>query len=373
MDWLSILWFILIAVLWTGYLALEGFDIGVGMLLRILGKSDRERAALIKTIAPFWDGNEVWLLTAGGATFAAFPEWYATMFSGMYLALFLILLALILRICAIEWRAKINSPKWRGVWDTIHFVVAWLPPILFGVAFANLVQGMKIEVINPQTLEVISPSEVTPEVLSTHVHAITGGFFSLLSPFTLLGGVILACIFLAHGSLFLTLRTTGELRQKSEKLALPLSIVATLLTAVWALWAQFAYSSSILSLVPLAVAALSLISSTALTLKKNYKFAFAVNFLAIASAVAFIFSAMAPSVMKSSIDPAYSLTIAQASSTHGTLTVMTIVAVTLVPVVLAYTIWSYWVFRARVSEKDIPKIAGLDPKRIRLGANFLSN
>ena len=372
MDWLSILWFILIAVLWTGYLVLEGFDLGVGMLLRIIGKSDQQRSALVKTIAPFWDGNEVWLLTAGGATFAAFPEWYATMFSGMYLALFLILLALILRICAIEWRGKINSLKWRNIWDTIHFISAWLPPILFGVAFANLVQGMKIEVINPSTLEVVAPSAVTPEVLSSHVHALTGGFFSLLSPFTLLGGVVVAAIFLAHGSLFLTLRTTGQLKEKSQKLALPLSIVATLVTAVWALLAQFVYSSSWLSLIPLVIAAVSLVSSTGLTFKKKYTLSFAVNFLAIASAVAFIFSSMAPNVMKSSIDPAYSLTIAQASSTHGTLTVMTIVAVTLVPVVLAYTVWSYWVFRARISEKDILKIAGLDPKRIRLGANFLN-
>lgn len=370
---LSILWFILIAVLWTGYLALEGFDLGVGMLLRIIGKTDKERSALVKTIGPFWDGNEVWLLTAGGATFAAFPEWYATMFSGMYLALLLILVALILRICAIEWRAKIDSLKWRSTWDTIHMVCAWLPPVLFGVAFANLVQGMYIQVVDPQTLEAVAPTEVTPQLLATHVHMITGGFFSLLTPFTLFGGVVVASLFLAHGSLFLSLKTTGQLQQRSEQFALPLVLLATAVTAVWALWAQFAHSGSIYSLVPLAVAALALIASLGATFTKKFKLAFAIDFLALGAAVAFIFSAMAPAVMKSYLDPAYSLTIAQASSTPGTLTVMTVVAVCLVPVVLAYTVWSYWVFRARVSTSHIPDNAGLHPKRIRIGANFLNS
>ena len=152
---LPIVWFILIAVLWTGYLALEGFDFGVGMLLRVLGRDERERRAMVRTIGPHWDGNEVWLLTAGGATFAAFPEWYSTLFSGAYLALLLILLCLIVRICAIEWRSKINSQAWRDAWDWAHTIGAWIPSVLWGVAFANLVQGMRIEVVRTATGAVI--------------------------------------------------------------------------------------------------------------------------------------------------------------------------------------------------------------------------
>ena len=163
---LSILWFILIAVLWTMYLVLEGFDYGVGMLQGFLARDDRERTQALRTIGPHWDGNEVWLLTAGGATFAAFPEWYATMFSGMYLALFLILLALIVRVCAVEWRSKIKSEKWRSVWDRTHAVSALLVPLLFGVAFANLVQGMKIEVVTHGTNAVVAPADV-PASLAT--------------------------------------------------------------------------------------------------------------------------------------------------------------------------------------------------------------
>ena len=144
---LSILWLILIAVLWTGYLTLEGFDFGVGMLLHVLGKDERDRRSMMQAIGPHWDGNEVWLLTAGGATFAAFPEWYGTLFSGAYVALFLILLCLIVRVCAIEWRGKINDQAWRDRWDWIHTVAAWIPSIVWGVAFANMVQGMKIEVV----------------------------------------------------------------------------------------------------------------------------------------------------------------------------------------------------------------------------------
>lgn len=183
MTLLSILWFILIAVLWIGYLTLEGFDFGVGMLLKILGRNEQERRAMMKTIGPHWDGNEVWLLTAGGATFAAFPEWYGTLFSGAYLVLFLILLCLIVRICAIEWRSKINSQKWRDNWDWAHTVSTWLPSILWGAAFANLVQGMKIEVVEVATGNVIPAENVPSEALLAGAsHELTGGFFSLLTP-----------------------------------------------------------------------------------------------------------------------------------------------------------------------------------------------
>lgn len=371
---LSILWFILIAVLWTGYLVLEGFDFGVGMLLPIAARNDRERTTVVRTIGPHWDGNEVWLLTAGGAMFAAFPEWYATMFSGMYLALFLILVMLILRISAIEWRSKIASEKWRTVWDRFHTVAAVTVPLLLGVAFANLVQGMKIEVVERATQEVVPASDVTPEVLAGAAHQLTGGFFSLLTPYTLLGGVALVAICFAHGAQFLALKTKGEVRDRANGVAAPASLVAVVLGAAWVLWGQFAYSNNVWSWIPLMVAALALIASATWSqhATRNEKLSFAASSVGIAGAVSWVFASMAPAVMKSSIDPAYSLTISQASSTHPTLVIMSIVALCLVPIVLAYTTWSYWVFRHRVSTADVDANAGLLPRKIRLGSNFLA-
>lgn len=370
---LSILWFILIAVLWTGYLILEGFDFGVGMLLPVVAKDDRERTQATRTIGPHWDGNEVWLLTAGGATFAAFPEWYATMFSGMYLALFVILVLLILRISALEWRSKIASVKWRSTWDTMHTAAAYGVPLLLGVAFANLVQGMQIEVVD-RAGQVIAPAEVAAN-LNTAAHQLTGGFFSLLTPFTLLGGLVVVAICFAHGAQFLALKAEGAVRKRSNDIAPAASVVATALAAVWVLWGQLAYSENLLAWIPLVIAALALIASAAFSQKamRSEGKAFTFSAVAIAAAVAWIFSAMAPAVMKSSIDPAYSLTIEQASSTPSTLTVMTIVAVCFVPVVLAYTAWSYWVFRHRVSVNDVDTNAGLLPERIRIGHNFLTS
>lgn len=349
---LSLLWFILIAVLWTGYLVLEGFDFGVGMLVKRFPKNESERRVMLNTIGPHWDGNEVWLLTAGGATFAAFPEWYATMFSGMYLALLVILVCLIIRICALEWRAKIREAAWRERWDIAHTIGAWVPAVLWGVAFANLVQGMAIEVVERDGT-VISPDAVAGS-LATASHQLTGGFFSLLTPFTLLGGVVTASIMLCSGALFLAIKTDGGLRARAENLAGTLSLVATAAAAVWVVWGQLAYSDNVFGWIPLVIAAVCLIAVVLLTRAKGYKLAFALNAVAIAAAVAWIFTSMYPSVMKSSIDPAYSLTIAQASSTPYTLGVMTVVALTLVPIVLAYTVWSYWVFRKRISTKQIP-------------------
>ncbi|OKL49899.1 cytochrome d ubiquinol oxidase subunit II [Boudabousia marimammalium] len=369
-SFLQVLWFVLIAVLWTGYLTLEGFGLGSGMLLRRVARTDKERGAISKAIGPHWDGNEVWLLTAGGATFAAFPEWYATMFSGMYLALALILIALIVRICAIEWRKMVNSTKWRNVWDWAHTVSSWLVPLLFGVAFANLVQGMAIEVVDPSNpMTGVGPENVD---LSVHVHNLTGGFFSLLTPFTLLGGVMLTAIFLSHGSLFLAMKLTDEMRERATKMATNTSIVSTGLTAIWALWAQFAFGGSQpLAWIPLAIAAILLIVSTAMTLTGRVRSAFFASFLGIAAAVAFIFTVMAPNVMKSSIHPAYSLTLWDASSSYATLSIMTVVAIILVPIVLAYTVWAYYVFRARISVEDVTP-SGLLPYKIRAGENFLT-
>jgi cytochrome d ubiquinol oxidase subunit II len=372
MDWLSIVWFILIAVLWTGYLILEGFDLGVGALLPFVAKSDEERSQAVKTIGPHWDGNEVWLLTAGGATFAAFPEWYATMFSGMYLALFVILVLLILRIAAIEWRKTIDTVKWRSSWDALHTAAGFGVPLLFGVAFANLVQGMKIEVVDPITLEAV-PTPITEDVLAHSVHNLTGGFFSLLTVFTLLGGVAVLLLSLSQGAQFLSIKIKGDVHLRAEKLSSKLSIAAAVVTAVWAIWAVLAYATSAWAWLPLVVAAVALIASAAWSQKALNKSlaSFFASSVGIAGAVAFIFTAMAPNVMKSSIDPEYSLTIAQASSSHSTLVVMLTVAIVMVPIVLAYTAYSYWVFRRRISPEDVAENQGLLPKQIRVGANFL--
>ena len=364
---LPIVWFILIAVLWTGYLALEGFDFGVGMLLRILGRDERERRAMVRTIGPHWDGNEVWLLTAGGATFAAFPEWYGTLFSGAYLALFLILLCLIVRVCAIEWRSKINSRAWRDAWDWAHTISAWIPSVLWGVAFANLVQGMRIEVVRPADGAVVDPARVPADALLRGAsHQLTGGFFSLLTPFTLLGGAVTCLLFLNHGALFVALKTTGDLSQRALSLSRRLAPAATAVTAAWALWAQLAYSNSALSWIPLAIAAAGLIGSLLVGRTAGEGRAFALHFVGIAFAAVFIFAAMAPNVMRSSVDPAYSLTIQQAASANTTLLIMTVAAAVFVPGVLAYTVWSYKVFASRISVEGInPDQGGLHPTLVR--------
>ncbi len=375
MEFLSILWFILIAVLWTMYLFLEGFDFGVGMLIPVVAKGDEERTQTVRTIGPHWDGNEVWLLTAGGATFAAFPAWYATMFSGMYLALFLLLVLLIVRITAIEWRSKLRSDQWRARWDWIQSIASYGAPLVLGVAFSNLVQGMKIVAQNRLTGDVIPPDQVASFAGDgTTVYNLTGGFWSLFTPYTILGGIMLVVVSMAHGSQYLSLKTTGEVEKRATAVSGPLSLVAVALAAAWVIWGQFAYTHNGFAWIPLAIAAVALIAAAAFSQPalRDEKKAFIASSIGIAGAVAWVFSAMAPNVMKSSIDSAYSLTIPLATSTNGTLTVMTIVAVILVPIVLAYTAWSYWVLRGRISEADVNSNTGLIPDKIRLGANFLS-
>lgn len=367
---LSVLWFILIAVLWIGYLTLEGFGFGVGMIYKFVAKDERERRALLGTIGPHWDGNEVWLLTAGGATFAAFPEWYGTLFSGAYLVLFLILLALIVRVCAIEWRGKINSYTWRARWDWAHTISAWLPAILWGAAFANLVQGMQIEVVEVASRKVVPVAEaLAAQKAGTLIpgasHEITGGFWSLITPFTLLGGLVTCSLFLTHGALFAALKTAGDLSKRCSALALKLGVVSTVLTALWALWAQLAYSASPASWIGLVLAALFLVASLYLNLRGRQGLAFATHFGAIAFAVVFIFLAITPDIMRSAINPAYSLTISQGASADVTLLIMSIAAVVFVPVVLVYTIWSYKVFAKRINAEKIDPNAGLDPVKVR--------
>ncbi|WP_182050677.1 cytochrome d ubiquinol oxidase subunit II [Changpingibacter yushuensis] len=370
LSFIQLLWFILIGVLWTGYLTLEGFGFGVGMLLKILPRNEKERRATLNALGPHWDGNEVWVLTAGGATFAAFPGWYATMFSGMYLALVAILLCLIVRIAALEWRKTINTDAWRTFWDWAHTVATWVVSILWGVAFANLVQGMKIEVGSTVdgVFTAIPASEVSTGLTAGQVHVLTGGFFSLLTPFTILGGLVTLSLFLAHGALFIAIKTSGDLSVRAKSVAKKILPVTIVIVAAWAVWAELAYSSNPgVSLVPLVLAAIALVLAYVFVLQGSEVKAFISSFVGIALAVVFIWCAVFPDAMKSSIDPAYSLSLAQASATAPTQTIMTIAAVIFVPIVLGYTIWAYKVFARRIDATEIPdEGVGLHPKKIRV-------
>ena len=337
---LSTVWFLLIAVLWTGYLVLEGFDFGVGMLLPILGRKDTERRVLINTIGPVWDGNEVWLLTAGGATFAAFPEWYATLFSGFYLALLLILLALIVRVVSFEWRGKINDPVWRGRADLAIVIGSWVPSILWGVAFGNLVRGVELD----------------------KAHQYVGGFFALLNPFALLGGATTLMIFLTHGAIYLALKTEGDIRERAGALASKLSIVTVVVAGTFAVWAQVAYSRNTWTWAAVVLAAAALVGVVVATRLRREGWAFLLSAVAIVGAVVLIFGSLYPNVMPAFVT-ANSLTVTNASSSSYTLTVMTWVAVILTPIVLLYQGWTYWVFRKRISVTSIPEHTGLTFER----------
>ncbi|WP_122820905.1 cytochrome d ubiquinol oxidase subunit II [Varibaculum vaginae] len=376
MTILQVIWFILIAVLWTGYLVLEGFGVGAGMVMPLVAKTDRERSQVQKTFGPVWDGNEVWLLTAGGATFAAFPEWYATMFSGMYLALFLILFCLIIRICAIEWRTKVASAAWRGRWDSWQTIVVWLVPILFGVAFANLVQGMNIAITQYNT-----PGEAVAGAadLSKHVHNFTSQgapagsvFLSLLTPYTIAGGVMLALVFATQGLAYLALRTTGEVQNRAKNLLGKFAIADTVLVAVAALWGQFLYAMQAMAWIPLIIAALAFVAAVLMAMRGSEWGTLLAHSVGIAGAVAWIFTAMAPNAMKSSIKPEFSLTIWDASSSQSTLAIMLVIALIVVPIVLGYTYWSYTRMPLKITLEDLDENPGVPWDKIRQGASFLA-
>ena len=341
MDLVTI-WFILIAVLWIGYFILDGFDLGVGVLLPFLGKDDLRRRVMINTIGPVWDGNEVWLLVAGGATFAAFPLWYATMFSGFYLALFVLLLALILRGVAFEYRGKKDSDSWRARWDIAIFVGSVLPALLFGVAFGNIVGGAQIEPLVGTTAENAGNLNYT------------GTFFDLLNPFSLLMGIMTLTVFTTHGAIFLALKTSGEMRAAARSAALRVGIVAAVAAVATLLWAQ-AFSERVAWTLPIVlVAAVLWLAALAMTKVGRDGWAFLLSAGTILFAVASFFIGLFPNVMPSTVDPAFNLTVYNASSQEYTLTVMTWVAVIMTPIVLIYQGWTYWVFRKRISTSMIP-------------------
>lgn len=330
-EFLQTLWFILIAILWIGFFFLEGFDFGVGMLLPFLGKKDEERRAVINAIGPTWDGNEVWLLTAGGATFAAFPHWYATMFSGFYLALFLLLVGLILRGISFEYRSKDSNPAWRSRFDWMIAIGSFMASLLLGAAFANLARGVPID----------------------ENMMYTGNLFTLLNPYGLLGGLTTVVVFLLHGANFLGLKLEGELRQRaiafSKKLYIAAVVVATLLLIATYFYTDIRSKLGIDPGITPIASFVALLVAIYFINRKMEGWAFVMTALHIVLTQVTFFTLMFPRVMVSSLNPDWSLTIYNASSSQYTLTVMSVVALIFVPIVLAYQGWTYYMFRKRVS------------------------
>jgi cytochrome d ubiquinol oxidase subunit II len=325
------LWFVLISVLFIGFFFLEGFDYGVGILAPFLGKTEPERKAIISTIGPHWDANEVWMITAGGAMFAAFPHWYATLFSGFYLALVVILLALIGRGVAFKFRNSEVNPRWRQYWDWAIFIGSLVPGLLWGVAFGNLING--------------TPINANMDF--------TGNFFDLLNPYSLICGIASLSVFILHGALFLSLKTDGVLRQRAEDLArklwAPVVVVSLVLAAANYLYIDIFTKVGVNpGIIPIATGA-ALLSVGYFVRERQYGWSFIMMGLTIVLALVTFFWFMYPNVMVSSTDEAYNLTVSNASSSDYTLEIMTIVAVFFVPVVLIYQGWSYWVFRRRVT------------------------
>lgn len=332
---LNTIWFVLIAVLFIGFFFLEGFDYGVGILLPFLGKNDRERRVIINTIGPVWDGNEVWMITAGGAMFAAFPNWYATLFSGFYLALVLMLFALIVRGVAFEFRSKVEDQRWKSVWDWAIFGGSLVPALLWGVAMANLIRGVKID------------------ASMTYV----GTFFDLLSPYALLGGVATLMTFILHGAVYLSLKTRGPVEERAHKFATRFWPFTAVVVFGFVITGYFFATDMFLNLgvnpgvVPLTAGAALLLTGYFLRRKLN-GWAFAMTGVTIIFSTITIFMGLFPRVMVSSLDPAYSLTIYNAASSPYTLRVMTIVVLIFLPIVLIYQGWTYWVFRQRLTSES---------------------
>jgi len=323
-------WFIVIAILWTGFFVLEGFDFGVGMLHGVVGRNDSERRAAINTIGPLWDGNEVWLVVAGAAMFAAFPGWYATMFSGMYLALVLLLAALIVRGVAFEFRGKHDHPRWRRTWDVSLTVGSVLAPLLIGVALADLLHGLPIN----------------------SSQDFTGSFWDLLQPYALWTGVTLVLICALHGATFLCLKTTGEVEQRSALVARRVAPVTAAFVVGFIIWTHVTASTTFFLNVIELLAILAVLAAVALVYARRDGFAFSATTVTIASCILAIFVDLYPNVMVSSTNAAYNLTVYNTASTPYSLKAMTVVVVIFLPLVLVYQAWTYYVFRKRISAND---------------------
>jgi len=339
---LAYVWFFIVGVLFVGYFVLDGFDFGVGMSLPFLGKNDISRRQIINTIGPVWDLNETWVIVAGACLFAAFPEWYATLFSGFYLALLLILLALIARGVSFEYRHQRDSLKWKKGFDTMIVVGSAVPALLWGVAVANIVQGVPID----KDME------------------FTGSLLTLLNPYGLLGGLTTLLLFFTHGVYFVALKTDGQVHDDARKLAVRSGMITVVVAAAFLVWTVFLASANGAPLIGLVVvtavlAALALIASIISNMRDREGWAFAFGAGTVAFAVLTLWLALFPNVMPSSTDPAFNMTIENASSTDYTLTIMTWAAVIFLPLVLLYQGWTYWIFRKRVTRSRIEKAAEL--------------
>jgi cytochrome bd-type quinol oxidase subunit 2 len=323
-------WFIVIAVLWAGFFVLEGFDLGVGMLHGVIGRDEAGRRTAINTIGPLWDGNEVWLITAGAAMFAAFPGWYATMFSGMYLALVLLLVALILRGVSFEYRGKRDSLRWRRTWDGLLTGGSLVVPLLIGVALGDLLTGLPIN----------SKQEYT------------GSFWNLLQPYGLYTGITLVAICVLHGATFLALKTTGDMRGRAERLARQAAPVTGFIVLGFALWTHVASGRGFFPNLLQIAAVLAVFASAWLVYEHQHGWAFTATTVAMATSVLALFVDLYPRVMVSSTNTAYNLTTSNTAAGSYALKVMTIVVAIFLPFVLAYQAWTYYVFRRRISPGD---------------------
>jgi len=339
---LTQLWFIIIAVLWTGFFVLEGFDFGVGMLHAVLARDEADRRATVNTIGPLWDGNEVWLIVAGAAMFAAFPAWYATMFSAFYLALVLLLVALIVRGISFEYRGKVASPRWRHSWDGLMTGGSLVAPLLIGVALGDLLHGLPIDKSGEYT----------------------GSFWTLLQPYGIYTGVTLVALCVLHGSTFLGLKTSGGVRQRATALAHRAAPVTGLLVLGFAIWTHVDSGKGVLPNPVEIAAVLAVFAATWLATENSVGWAFTATTVAMALTVLSIFTELYPRVMVSSTNPAYSLTISNSASGGYSLKVMTLVVVIFLPVVLLYQAWTYYVFRQRISPGDfqMPRLASHRPE-----------
>ena len=326
---LHTIWFVIVAIFWTGFFVLEGFDFGVGALHMFMGPSETDRRVAINTIGPWWDGNEVWLIVAGASMFAAFPGWYATMFSALYLALVLLLLALFGRGVSFEWRGKRDGKRWRNGWSWALTIGSVLIPLLIGVALGDLLEGLPI---NQQ-------------------HNFTGNFFDLLTGYGLMTGVTLVVLSLLHGATFLGLRTTGDMRDRAHAAARAIGPVAILVNLAWVIWTLVVIGGGTVPEPTQIFGMIAVIGATLLagSASGSDGWAFAASGFAIAAAIGQLFISLYPNVMISSTNSAYNLTVNNSASGHYALVVMTVTAVLFLPVVLLYQGWSFHVFRGRIS------------------------
>jgi cytochrome d ubiquinol oxidase subunit II len=333
---LETFWFWLIAVLWSGYFLLEGFDFGVGMLLPRLPRDERERGLMFESIGPVWDGNEVWLVVAAGATFAAFPAWYATMFSGFYLALLLLLVLLIVRVVSFEWREKRDSARWRGTWAWANTIGSTGAAFIWGVALANLVHGVPLN----------------------SAGGFSGDVLDLFSAYTVAAGVAVVALFAVHGAMYLTLRTEGDFSARAAAAARRLSVPAAILgigIVVWTVIVAHDHNRRgvVPTAIPAALTAIVLVLAVVLTRTGGSGRAFTATGLAAIGFVATIFTGLYPRVLVSDPVFANSLTISNAAAGHYALQVITVVAAIFTPLILLYQGWSYHVFRRRLGGEEI--------------------